>query len=141
MKKQLEIKKIAIWMDHKEAKMIDPAHLDQDLIKVTSKIKGRKRISGQSSDGVKLGGFRSSNNEFAKHEKEQNSLHAYFKELADKLVVYDEILIFGPTTARQEFYNYLNAEHNFINKVIHTVDGDYITDNQLKAFVKKSLVS
>ena len=92
MKKQLEIKKIAIWMDHKEAKMIDPAHLDQDLIKVTSKIKGRKRISGQSSDGVKLGGFRSSNNEFAK-------------------------------------------------QVIHTVDGDYITDNQLKAFVKKSLVS
>lgn len=140
MKKQSEIRKIGIWMDHKEAKLVDPDNSESNFPKIVSKLKSRERISGESADGIKLGGFRSSNNEFSKHEKEQNAMHAYYKLLADRLLDYDEILIFGPTTARQEFYNYLVGEHNFANKSIKTVDGNYLTDNQLKAFVKKTLV-
>lgn len=138
MKKQSELKKIGIWMDHAQAKLINPDDIDLSIRELASTLNPRERIAGETADGIKLGGFRSSNNEFAKHEKEQNATHAYYKKLAVELLPYDMILIFGPTTARQEFYNYLKEEHNFSNKVITTVDGNYNTDNQLKAFVKKS---
>lgn len=138
MKKQLEIKKMAIWMDHKEAKFINPEDLDAGIQTIVSTVKSRERIAGEASDGIKLGGFRSSNNEFSKHERKQNALNSYYKKLAEKLSDYDEILVFGPTTARQEFCNYLKEDQNFADKVIRSDDGNYNSDNQLKAFVKKS---
>src|SRR5690242_12237829 len=139
MKKFSAIKSIGVWMDFAEAKLIFPGKPSSDIRKVSSPIKTHVRIAGESSDGIRLGGYRSSNNEFTKHQINQNEVHSYFKQLAAELLPYDEILVFGPTPARKEFHHFLQKDKHFLGKRIISKPGDYLTENQLVEFVMKNL--
>ena len=50
---------------------------------------------------------------------------------------YDEIFIFGPGTAKNEFQNYLLKENHFSGKRIIVEDSDYMTSNQQEKHVQK----
>ena len=131
------IKQIGIWMDHAEARFIEPGKPAGNIQTTFSGIETRPRIDGEKPDGTRLGNFRATNNEFNKHAKEQQETHAYFKQIGTLLKPYDEILVFGPTTAQQELCNYL-LEHKLVSgKVLHAVKTDYMTENQLVEYVRK----
>lgn len=138
MKKQIALKKIGIWMDHAEAKFIDP-EMSTVIQVISSPIKTHVRIPGQAGDTTRLAGYRTTNREQNKNNKKQNEEKAYYKELAEMLKTYDEIFIFGPTMARNEFYNFLMKEKGFSDKKILTEEGNYDTENQIVAQVKKNL--
>src|SRR5689334_454245 len=121
---------IGVWMDHSKACLIDLAKSTKTISTIKSPIKPR-RIFGEKSDGTRLGNNRSTNNEYSKHEKEKNIEHAYFKKLVDTLSEYDEIFLFGPTTARKEFRNYVLKEKLLTGKKITSHAADYLTDNQM----------
>ncbi|MEO8148899.1 MAG: hypothetical protein ABI723_14735 [Bacteroidia bacterium] len=123
--------KIGLWLDHAEARIINPDKNAGIVKSIHSTVESRVRIAGESGDGTRLGNNRSSNNESQKHHREQNQVHAYYKQLAQEVMPYDDILIFGPTTAPQEFHNYLNSEKDCTGKRIKVEHTDYITDNQL----------
>ena len=135
--KNTMIHKIGLWMDHAEAKLIDPEQDIASIRTIHSSASGLERIPGETSDGTMLGHFRSSNNESHKHRKEENVIREYFERLADQLKVYDEIFLFGPTTAAHEFNNYLLKEKLLADKKIHLEKSDYLTDPQLVKEVEK----
>ncbi|MEP6792721.1 MAG: hypothetical protein ABJB16_00225 [Saprospiraceae bacterium] len=140
MKKYVALKSIGVWMDHAEAKLIHPGQPASTMEVFHSPVQTRIRIPGEVPDGTRLGDYRSTNNEFTKHHTLQNEIHSYYKQLAEKLQSYDEILIFGPAPARNEFHNYLLKEKSFAKKRIQVKPVDYITDNQLVEFVRENLV-
>ncbi|MFZ1679199.1 MAG: hypothetical protein WBP41_05285 [Saprospiraceae bacterium] len=140
MKKYVALKTIGVWMDHAEAKIIHPGQSAEAIEVIHSGVHTRLRIPGESPDGTRLSGYRSTNNEFTKHNTNQNEIHSYYKHLAEKLQSYDEVLIFGPAPARNEFHNYLLKEKSFAKKRILVKPVDYITDNQLVEFVRENLV-
>lgn len=131
MKKEIKSKKqIGLWMDHEKAKLIEP---------VTARITTLERealpqsaIAGEQGGGSRLGNNRSTNNEFNRHNKEQDQLHAYYKELAKELMPYDEILIMGASTAHKEFVNYLVSDKHFSGKKITGEACDHLGDNVLQ---------
>jgi hypothetical protein len=127
---------IGVWMDHSEARLIDLGKKLDKIPTIKSPAKPR-RIFGEESDGTRLGNYRSTNNEYSKHEKEKNSAHAYYKKLADALHSYDEIFLFGPTTARKEFRNFTLKEKLLTGKKITSRAADYLTDNQMVEQVRK----
>src|SRR5690242_1510194 len=98
------IRKIGIWMDHAEAQMMEPDATSDQIRLFSSPFKNVVRTAGEGSDGTQLGNFRSTNNESHKHYRKQNELHSYYKQLAGALQSYDEIFIFGPSTAPREFH-------------------------------------
>lgn len=49
---------------------------------------------------------------------------------------YDNVLLFGPTNAKDELNNYLNKDLHFKNIQITVESADKMTDNQKGAFVK-----
>ncbi len=127
---------IGVWMDHSKACLIDLAKSSKAISTIKPPAMPR-RIFGEEADGIRLGNNRSTNNEYGKHEKEKNTTHAFYKKLADALREYDEIFLFGPTTARKEFRNYALKENLLAGKKVASRAADYLTDNQMVEQVRK----
>jgi stalled ribosome rescue protein Dom34 len=70
------------------------------------------------------------------HNKRQQLNEAFYKEIANEVLKYDHVLLFGPTNAKLELHNYLDKDMHFKNIKIDIETADNITDNEKVAFVK-----
>ena|SRR5690606_17390565 len=133
-------KQIGIWLDHSKAHIIGHHDGSAFIIEsVDSPFERFKREDGEVSDKTRFSPNpeHASNNEFRKHNIAQNELNEYFKILEDKLTDYDEILLFGPTTAKEQLMNRLSESKSFKSKTISIQSSDKMSENQLLAFVRE----
>jgi stalled ribosome rescue protein Dom34 len=117
-------KTIGIWMNHSIANLIS--------------CKGSKSIRTIESDFThdkKVDAMHRSEN--LMHNKEQQMNEAYYKEIANEILKYDQVLLFGPTNAKTELNNYLNKDLHFKDIKIEIESADKMTANEQFAFVKK----
>lgn len=131
--------KVGIFLDHSKAEIIGFENGDAFIIEtVDSPYERIKREDGESSDKSKFGASPqfASNNENRKNNIAQNELKEYFSILEQKLAEYDLILLFGPTTAKDQLRNALAENKLFAEKTIVVKSADKITDNQKVAFVR-----
>jgi hypothetical protein len=119
-----ESKKIGIWMDHTNANLME---FSQNPILTST-------IHSKFTHQVKEHSL--SKNENLMHNKEQQQQGAYYKQLADVIKNYGEVLVFGPTEAKDELLNTLKADNNFKNLKIKIEQTDKMTENQQHAYVK-----
>ena len=70
------------------------------------------------------------------HNKEQHMTDSFYKEIADKILKYDNVLLFGPTNAKKELHNFLNKDLHFKDINIDIESADKMTDNEKEAFVE-----
>ena len=116
-------KKIGIWMDYSTAELIDLNHqIDKKSIESDFTYDTEKETLSRS--------------ESIMHNKEQQMNEAYYKELADVILNYEHVLLFGPTNAKAELHNYLNKDLHFKDIQIDVAAADKMTDNEKQAFVK-----
>ncbi len=122
----METKKyIGIWMDHSVAHIMEP----KNNTIVTNSIKS------EFNKDVKENALHK--NENLMHNKEQHMQAKYYKEIADAIKDYHEIVVFGPTTAKDELLNLIKTDRHFENKKIAVEHADKMTENQQHAFVNK----
>jgi hypothetical protein len=117
-------KKAGIWMDHSNAHVLDftSGTIEETII-----------TSGQS-DGEKSHG--NAGNENLIHHKENDQLAAYYNHLKASIRNYDEVVLFGPTTAKNELVNLIKHDHLFEKIKVTALHADKMTANQQHAFVK-----
>lgn len=118
------LKNLGIWMDHSSAKLID-VNLEKNNSSITSKFTSNTKEEALNRS------------ETIMHNKEQQMHEAYYKEIADEILKYDHVLLFGPTNAKMELHNYLNKDLHFKDIKIDIEPADKMTDNEKDAFVKK----
>jgi ADP-heptose:LPS heptosyltransferase len=70
------------------------------------------------------------------HNNEQHEDAEYYKKLGETIKDYDEVILFGPTSAKMELYNILKSDHRFAKIKIETKQTDKMTESQLHSFVK-----
>ncbi len=114
---------LGIWMDHSTAHLID--------------IKLKKNNCTIASDFT----FETkeetlSRSESIMHNKRQQLHEAYYKEIANEILKYNHVLLFGPTNAKKELHNYLNNDSHFKDITIDVESADNMTNNEKDAFVK-----
>lgn len=117
-------KNLGIWMDHSIANCIDlksNKHTHSIVSKFTEDIK--EEALTKSEKGM--------------HNKRQQMQEAYYKEISEEILNYNHVVLFGPTNANIELYNYLNKDLHFKDIDIDVESADKMTDNQKVAFVKK----
>src|SRR5688572_2895519 len=117
--------KIGIWMDHQHAFITE---FTTDAMKDTT-------VVNDSIDVGKHKNFAKGENHM--HTKEQHQQSDYYKKLSEIIKRYSDVLIFGPTSAKNELLNRLLSDHNFSGIKIDMKDADKMTDNQRHAFVRK----
>lgn len=118
------IKKIGIWMDHSNA----------NLMELTTAPIQTKTIASEFTHEEKE--VTLEKGEKSMHHKEQHLQAAYYKKLSTLILGYDEVLIFGPTTAKDELLNTMKANHLFEKIKIEVKQADKMTENQQHAFVQ-----
>lgn len=132
-------KQIGLWIDHNKAHIIGYENGNVEILEtVESPVEARKRQDGEGNDSTRFtpNNNHTSNNEHRKNNISQNELKEYFKILESKLQPFDDILIFGPGTAREQIKNWLREIKSFDNKWLSVQKSDKLTDNQLLAFVR-----
>ncbi len=123
------IKQLGIWMDHANAIMME---LSND------KIFENKIVSGFTHQEKE---FSLSKNENLMHNKEQHLQNGYYKELSEKIRNFDEVILFGPTNAKDELFNLLKTNHRFNSTKVDVKHADKMTENQMHAFVRSHFKS
>jgi Lhr-like helicase len=120
-----ETNHLGIWMDHASAHLMD---VTTDSI-ITNVI--TSKFTHQAKEEVLSKG------ESHMHNKEQHQQSGYYKQLAEIIKNYQDVILFGPTDAKAELYNILKADHHFDAIHIHVKQAEKMTENQEHAFVKK----
>jgi hypothetical protein len=78
---------------------------------------------------------------FTRREKQQHEPAAYYKKIGEAIINYQDVLLFGPTSAKTELYNMLKADHHFEKIRIETKEADKMTQNEQHAFVREHFSS
>ena len=119
------IKRLGIWMDHSIAYLMELT--DDRLI--------QHSVLSEFTHEEKE--FSLSKNEKLMHNKENHQQSSYYKKLCDSIKNYQEVIVFGPTSAKNELLNLIRADHLFDNIKIEIRDTDKMEENQMHAFVKE----
>lgn len=107
---------VAIWIDHKEARIFHVTHQGTDETTVLAPQHHLHRRPGE----------------------DPNEAHQFFKEVARALTGVDAILIVGPSSAKLEFYRYLHEhERRLESKVVGVESADHPTDGEIVARARK----
>jgi len=117
-------KYLGIWMDHTIAYLME---LKNHTI-VTNTIESPPKLQ-EREQNLK--------DESLLQNKEQNQLSDYFRRLGDVIKDYEEVVLFGPTEAKNELLNLLKDNHHFEKIKIEVKPADKMTENQRHAFVKE----
>ncbi len=117
--------KLGIWLDHQSAKVITYSPETMETFSINSAITNelKQQSLNKSEHGI--------------HNKEQQFQANFFKELADIIIHFSEVVLFGPTTAKNELFNMLQSDKNFEAIQISTENADKLDEPQQHAFVRE----
>ena len=116
-------KKIGIWMDHSSAHLIEFSETPFEVETIESKFTHEEKEKSLAKGESHL------------HHKEQQFLLDYFKKIAKVILNYDKVVLFGPTNAKTEFFNYLSEDHRFVKIKIYIKETDKMNSFQRQNFI------
>ena len=117
-------KKLGIWLDHSIARIMEYTVDDFKVHTLESQLEGLDKQEGLQHSESLL------------HNKENQSLKTFYKLLVETIKNYDEIVLFGPTTAKTELYNLIREEHKYDHLKIETKAANKMSYEEQHAFIK-----
>ncbi|OGJ43859.1 hypothetical protein A3J23_02535 [Candidatus Peregrinibacteria bacterium RIFCSPLOWO2_02_FULL_48_14] len=120
-----------IWIDHEKAFVIKSNKVAEMTIeKLTSEVEPHHK--GGHDDGE----HQTIVNQNRHDERRHNQMKAFSREVMARLQDTDEIVIFGPGTAKHEFKNVLEENKALAGKIKGLESADDCTEAELKEFMK-----
>jgi hypothetical protein len=117
-------KNLGVWLDHASAHILIFTDEAVEINVIESKFThGAKEASLQKSESLM-------------HNKQQHQQSEYYERLGDIIAGYDDVVLFGPTDAKVELFNLLDADKRFENITVQVMAADKMTPRQENAFVK-----
>lgn len=115
---------IGVYLDHSSARLMEP---------LANSFITKEVLSGFTHAEME---YALSRSEHLMHQKEQSEHMKYYREIGGHLKHYDEVLLFGPSTAKDELYNILRDDQAFAGIKIHVRSADKLAPNQQEAFIR-----
>jgi stalled ribosome rescue protein Dom34 len=110
-------KKLGVWMDHAHA----------HLMEFTTGTMEAKIIESKFTPEVRQLSLHKGEDLMHKKERQQKE---YYKTLGKTIKKYDEAVLFGPTDAKVELFNFLMQGHRLRKTKIKVEHTDKMTENQ-----------
>ena len=70
------------------------------------------------------------------NNKEQQKLSSYYKTIAEIIYNFNEVLLFGPTHAKEELFNFLKNHHKYDKIKIEVNTTDKMREEEQHHFVR-----
>jgi hypothetical protein len=117
------IKQLGIWMDHSNAY----------LMEFTNDIIVHRIVSELTNHDTEFNFYKG---EKLIHKKEQHLQLSYYKKIGDIIKKYQDVVLFGPTDAKNELLNLIKTDHLFEDIKIEVRNSDKMTEEQMQTFVR-----
>ncbi|MCX6305952.1 MAG: hypothetical protein NT040_13400 [Bacteroidetes bacterium] len=118
-------KKAGIWMDHSSAHMTEFS---------TGPMETKIIVSEFTHQEKEVGLDRGENH---MHIKEQHKQSEYYRKIGEAIRNYDEVLLFGPTDAKEELFNILKEDHLFSAINFGIKQTDKMSEFNQHAFIRQ----
>ena len=118
-------KRLGIYMDHSNAHLMEFSTEDMENVVIDSKFTNEEKKESLSKS------------EHVMHNKEQHEQADFYKKLGEKIRNYEQVLLFGPTNAKNELFNTLSSDHLFEKIKISVENSDKMSETQQQDFVRK----
>ena len=67
----------------------------------------------------------------------ETSLNKHYNKMGKELLKYEKIVLFGPSTSKLDFFDFLNEDERFLKLKIEIKDADKMNVNQQHEFIKE----
>ena len=115
---------LGIWMDHSSA------HLTEFTIDpMVTQIIESKFTQQEEEETL-------NKSEKLMHNKENHEQADFYKKIGEVIRKYKEVIIFGPTKAKNELLNILKEDHHYANIKMEALSADKMNENEQHKFVK-----
>ncbi|MEO7979227.1 hypothetical protein [Flavobacterium sp.] len=118
------INQLGIYLDHASANLIDFNANDKDNQSVMSEFDMQDKHETLQRSESEM------------HHKEQNKQRAYFKKIATLVIGYNELVLFGPTTAKTELLHFLQKDNSFAKIKMEAENTNKMNLQQQEVFVR-----
>jgi microcompartment protein CcmK/EutM len=123
--------KVGLWIDHRKAIIVSITENGEDIQEITSDVEKQPRRSGDSPlkgsyEPVQVPADDSLQRDFT------GSLNVYYDKVITSIGSAESILIFGPSTAKDELKERLK-ENNLDSCIVGIETVDKMTDHQIAA--------
>ncbi|MDA6071575.1 hypothetical protein NJT12_18290 [Flavobacterium sp. AC] len=115
------INQLGIYLDHASANLIDFTDKESETIISEFDIQDKHETLQRSESEM--------------HHKEQDKQRSYFKKIATLAIGYNEIVLFGPTTAKTELLHFLQKDNSFIKIKIEAENTPKMNLQEQEVFV------
>jgi hypothetical protein len=122
--KSNEFERIGVYLDHASASAIGFHNNDFTTHNIVSKFTHAQKIHSLGKS------------ENLMHHQEQHEQAEYYHEIAAIIKPYKEIVLFGPTTAKEELHNVLVADHAFAKTEIKVKQTDKLSVHEQQGFIR-----
>ena len=119
------IKKMGIWMDHSNAYLMELAN---------DKIVTNRVVSELSSPKAEFDFYAS---EKLVHRKEHHLQLNFFYKISNIIRKFQNVVLFGPTKAKNELFNLIKTNHLFKGIKIEVKDTDRMTEARMQVFTRE----
>jgi hypothetical protein len=116
--------KLGIWMDHSVAYITDYLNDFLTTEKFIFEFTHQKRENGMKKSEVTM------------LHKEKGEQSSYYKKLGEIILNYSDVILFGPTSAKQELLNSLKSNHLFDKITMNVLPADKMTESEQQIFVR-----
>lgn len=120
-----DIKQLGIWMDHSNAFLLE---IVNDTIETNSVV---SELSDPEAE------FNFYKGEKLIHKKERHLQLSYYKKVGEIIKKYQEVVLFGPTDAKNELLNLIKTDHLFEDIKIEVINSGKMTESQMQTFVRE----
>jgi stalled ribosome rescue protein Dom34 len=114
-------KKLGIWMDHSFAHIMEFTSKHFEIETIESELKTKEN----SKRSVKI------------DSKQKKILSTYYTKIGDYIQNYKRVILFGPTDAKVELFDFLSEDERFLKIKFEIKNTDKMTQSQQHTFVKE----
>lgn len=121
-----------VWVDHAEAFICNYDGEEKiSMKKIKSDVEGHHHSGINTNEHVTIA------NQHRHDNRRANELHGFLKEIIENIKDADEILVFGPSTAKYALEKELKKNKSLSLKLQEVDTADSMSENQMKAYVKE----
>ena len=118
-------KKLGIWMDHSYAHLMEFTSRHFEIETIESKLK-----TNVSTD-------KAEKTESTTDSEQKKKLSNYYKKIGEYIQNYKRVILFGPTDAKVELFDFLSEDERFLKIKFEIKETDKMTQSQQHNFVKE----
>ena len=129
------MKKIGIWIDKREAKVVT---IEKNEVNIHTIVSNVEDFHPKGGSGTRFKGGPQDVVQDSKYfEREKHQLERFFKKIVSSIDSAEKMVIFGPAQTGDKLNNFLSDKYSSLHQnIISVKKTDNMTDNQIVAWVK-----